>query len=521
MSFESTKQRPNADSAGERNTITNEQDAGEHEASSTNATSSPVNTKDVTADKQRPTKEAETHDLNSTGLGEASGKEAKSPNQKKHPLENEAAAPSARESALSNKKMRVTTEYKDEQEASLRDEPDQPSKPEAVQDVTKGTYDALTDEQSFAASKKVFPEQLMDMLSNPNLQEAIRWMPGGESFVVDNEKIAAVVPTKSSSEGTSAISRRDSFRRKLNRWGFKRDNMGPKLPKHLAAYRHLLFKKDQPQLSKGMSGSVKKKESHNMPPHAYGNAPQFPMPAHTGGFNAGGLPPGQRFLSQAPFGPSSASLDHRSSLRQMLAGQQPQGFHSHLPRELQLSEGGGRISNEDPLAALAMAQRREAQLDRYLPSPSPLAGSLLPPLRGYAGQDSGLYRQDPSDLFMRTQYGIAPEQEVTSSRFRAGDMVVSVPTSFSSGGLGAMRPLSRAAGGPNNDMMSPGRQIDPTALLMRRRQQQALEEQEAELQRRNYLRQFALGQTDRYGRDDREKQQSHPWGNRGPPGPGS
>lgn len=210
-------------------------------------------------------------------LSHMTGKEATSNSReedqrkKKHPTEDEEKGASVKEESavLSNKKMRLTETNENEQDASsataVAAAPPDVATSEAVVAHPAAASPKKTEAEELVAkpaTKKLFPEQLRDMLSNPKYTEAIRWLPDGESLVVNTEKFAEIVPTKHE-DSTSNTARLDSFRRKLNRWGFKRDT-GPKLPKHLAPFIHPLFKRDQPELEDGMSGAVTKPSSWTM-----------------------------------------------------------------------------------------------------------------------------------------------------------------------------------------------------------------------------------------------------------------
>lgn len=62
---------------------------------------------------------------------------------------------------------------------------------------------------------KIFPQKLMEILSNPDNTEAICWMPHGKSFIIRDRSAFAeqVMPRYFSRKAKYS-----SFTRKLNRW---------------------------------------------------------------------------------------------------------------------------------------------------------------------------------------------------------------------------------------------------------------------------------------------------------------
>jgi len=62
---------------------------------------------------------------------------------------------------------------------------------------------------------KIFPQRLMDCLSDPMNQDAICWLPHGKAFIIHNRKLFAekVMP-----QYFSRKAKYSSFTRKLNRW---------------------------------------------------------------------------------------------------------------------------------------------------------------------------------------------------------------------------------------------------------------------------------------------------------------
>lgn len=99
---------------------------------------------------------------------------------------------------------------------------------------------------------KRFPEKLHEVLADQELLGTVAWHPDGNSFVVASKDrfVKEVLPRYFKE------AKFNSFTRKLNRWGFRRvssDLHGP----DAIVYHHRLFKRDYPELCRGMSGGNK------------------------------------------------------------------------------------------------------------------------------------------------------------------------------------------------------------------------------------------------------------------------
>merc|ERR1711862_768046 len=101
-----------------------------------------------------------------------------------------------------------------------------------------------------------FPKKLMKMLSRNDWNDIISWAPGGKSFKIhDREKFMKVLcPTYYFEE-----TKYDSFRRKLNRWGFKILKDGD----DAGAFHHEYFLRDNPSLCSKITRTNSKKEKDN------------------------------------------------------------------------------------------------------------------------------------------------------------------------------------------------------------------------------------------------------------------
>eukprot|EP00979_Chaetoceros_neogracilis_P014771 scaffold4874_cov165-Chaetoceros_neogracile.AAC.1 len=96
--------------------------------------------------------------------------------------------------------------------------------------------------------EKNFPQKLLDILETPEHSDILKWLPGGEAFII-------VDKTRFASEDLPALLKETqftSFIRKLCRWKFIRiPRRGPFTGHHV--YYHELFRRDQPDLCKLMS----------------------------------------------------------------------------------------------------------------------------------------------------------------------------------------------------------------------------------------------------------------------------
>ena len=88
---------------------------------------------------------------------------------------------------------------------------------------------------------KTFPQILHEILSTPEYEAIIHWLPDGSSFIIaDRHRFAEeILPKHFQSESLF-----HSFIRKLNRWGFYRVNGGCKA----IWYSHSCFLRDHPEL---------------------------------------------------------------------------------------------------------------------------------------------------------------------------------------------------------------------------------------------------------------------------------
>ena len=97
-----------------------------------------------------------------------------------------------------------------------------------------------------------FPEKLMHLLSMPECQHGMSWLPEGKAFVIHPLPFLRYLLPR-----YFDTTKFESFTRKLNRWGFKRVLPGYGEPGMSFAYYHRFFQRDYPELCRGMSGGKK------------------------------------------------------------------------------------------------------------------------------------------------------------------------------------------------------------------------------------------------------------------------
>ena len=91
---------------------------------------------------------------------------------------------------------------------------------------------------------KSFPEILFEIVSNPDNQEIVSWLPHGQGFHIHNKQLFAKRILPECFDGAKFT----SFTRRLKRWSFVRVSRGPEL----GAYYSKNFIRDQPDLVQRM-----------------------------------------------------------------------------------------------------------------------------------------------------------------------------------------------------------------------------------------------------------------------------
>lgn len=144
-----------------------------------------------------------------------------------------------------------------------------------VQQETKPT-NSSSRASSSKGEKEVFPMRLHALLADPDVRDVISWLPHGNSFVVlrpdvfatrvlpqyFNSEVSIKAKVSSNSSVTSTgskpqVHKYPSFTRKLNRWGFRQISRGA----DAGAFCHELFKRDEPELCRGMVCQKSRKSS--------------------------------------------------------------------------------------------------------------------------------------------------------------------------------------------------------------------------------------------------------------------
>lgn len=99
---------------------------------------------------------------------------------------------------------------------------------------TTKAHDENHDDE-FDENSKIFPQRLMEILSEPSNADAITWLPHGQAFIIkDRQKFSSQVLPKYFRK-----TKYTSFTRKLNRWNFSRVNRGSEI----GAYSHEFFQR--------------------------------------------------------------------------------------------------------------------------------------------------------------------------------------------------------------------------------------------------------------------------------------
>ena len=128
----------------------------------------------------------------------------------------------------------------------------------------------------------MYIKRLHDLLSHENgINEIIRWMPHGRSWIVLNKKefLEKVAPSH------FQISKFESFTRQVNGWGFKRITQGP----DINSYYHEMFLRGMPHMIQWMkrttsagSGRRKIRADPKDEPNFYEISQMYPIPDYYG-----------------------------------------------------------------------------------------------------------------------------------------------------------------------------------------------------------------------------------------------
>ncbi|KAL3898763.1 MAG: hypothetical protein SGARI_006603, partial [Bacillariaceae sp.] len=178
-----------------------------------------------------------------------------------------------------------------------------------VQDTFPGGDNAKTMELNNASEgedvsafdedcQHIFPQRLMNILSNEKNHDAICWLPHGRAFIIRNRKIFA---EKIMPRFFARKSKYSSFTRKLNRWNFVRVSSGPEI----GAYYHEFFLRDKPHLAAQMFC----KNARTMIAMATDTPKAPPPPAQAS------MPPKAQMVQQQPFQAPPQSMQNQQQQR--------------------------------------------------------------------------------------------------------------------------------------------------------------------------------------------------------------
>ncbi|KAL3794218.1 hypothetical protein ACHAWO_006462 [Cyclotella atomus] len=148
--------------------------------------------------------------------------------------------------------------------------------------IVDHTYsDYSTYELSISEKRKgrvTFPMKLHAIISNPEYQHIICWMPHGRSWkIIDKDKLASVVCYENFNHDSFG-----SFTRSVNGWGFKR-MVGPGPDQR--SYYHECFLRGKPDLAQLITRVTtpgKKLPNPNGEPDFYDICMRFPLPHNPG-----------------------------------------------------------------------------------------------------------------------------------------------------------------------------------------------------------------------------------------------
>eukprot|EP00978_Attheya_sp_CCMP212_P037563 scaffold178536_cov46-Attheya_sp.AAC.1 len=140
--------------------------------------------------------------------------------------------------------------------------------------------------KSSKSLRETFPQKLMRILSNREVEGVIRWLPHGHSFLIvhphqfaesvlplyyNNNNIHSGSSSSVHNNNNTSKNKYPSFTRKLNRWGFRQMTCrGPEA----GAFSHALFSRDTPSLCTGMV--CEKSSNHNRKHRTKKSSPTSP-----------------------------------------------------------------------------------------------------------------------------------------------------------------------------------------------------------------------------------------------------
>lgn len=232
-----------------------------------------------------------------------------------------------------------------------------------------------------------FPQRLMDILSNDQVNDVVTWLPHGKAFIIyKKKKFAAEILPKFFKQ-----SKFTSFTRKLNRWGFTRVTRGPET----GSYFHKYFLRDQPRLCMQMSCQNARLQNDQQFP-AMGQQHQHqPMIGGIPGMpGMSGMPgmPGMPGMQDMQFGagmmanPALLQMQRQLQLEQQM--QQQQQLQTELLRRAMASQassgstqahlmGGGGVGKKEDMLYMQMLAQSKASSMSAQPLMRAIQSSLL------------------------------------------------------------------------------------------------------------------------------------------------
>ena len=193
------------------------------------------------------------------------------------------------------------------------------------------------------ASREIFPQRLMAILSDPSVSDVIAWLPHGRSFVIIRPDCLSdrVLSKYFASTDPRSSTKYPSFTRKLNRWGFRQATRGP----DTGAFHHPLFRRDQPELCLDMVCQKSRKP----------RTIKLTEVRKTGALSS--LPPKKRKIQdvkQAPgYTPESPHLNHRVVSDSSLSSNTVSGDDQSVSSASSSSSGAASVPSVSLLSSLA------------------------------------------------------------------------------------------------------------------------------------------------------------------------
>eukprot|EP00584_Thalassiosira_punctigera_P010045 CAMPEP_0172543916 /NCGR_PEP_ID=MMETSP1067-20121228/14191_1 /TAXON_ID=265564 ORGANISM="Thalassiosira punctigera, Strain Tpunct2005C2" /NCGR_SAMPLE_ID=MMETSP1067 /ASSEMBLY_ACC=CAM_ASM_000444 /LENGTH=565 /DNA_ID=CAMNT_0013330403 /DNA_START=323 /DNA_END=2020 /DNA_ORIENTATION=+ len=254
-------------------------------------------------------------------------------------------------------------------------------------------------------SRPNFPAKLHSIVSNPNYQHIICWLPHGRSWkIVDKYLLTSVIIPQH-----FAHAKFESFNRSVNGWGFKRLlNPGP----DCKAYYHECFLRGRPELTRLMQRLVnpgKRLPDKAGEPDFYEISKNFPLPSglpplrpslptsaipsnksqERGKGPASALPsPNARFGQQDQPGPFASLPPHANGYMYGCPQFTP---HPSMPSPAVATQRPGKHSQQQPQQHMYWPGQGGPGSPPFQPTPSPYGYYPYPPQAMMMGAGPGGY----------------------------------------------------------------------------------------------------------------------------------